>query len=215
MVWCAGKDCRTFGDLFQIIFSDSVSLLSMHLLIGFSAELWGINREGQTWRLRCKAAHWSEGREQGGWLGSVSNMSLTSADLKKRLVCMKKPKSHLRSCVGSKAQVLQGIRLSVRTVFQNKGSWLLWSQKYLGSKADVSVAEADSELDAHLGTLDYPESVFLQLCKTQRDQPTWWQTLISLGDPQWCQRGGHSELEKKSDTLHCLWKVSNREDTDT
>lgn len=39
MVWRAGKDCRTFGDLFQIIFSDSVSLLSMHLLIGFSAEL--------------------------------------------------------------------------------------------------------------------------------------------------------------------------------
>ena len=48
----------------------------------------------------------------------------------------------------------------MRMIFQNKGSWLLWSQKCSGSKADVSVAEADAELEAHLGALGHPESVF-------------------------------------------------------
>lgn len=46
---------------------------------------------------------------------------------------------------------------------QNKGSWLLRSQKYSGSRADVNITEADSELEAHLGTLDLPESVFSSL----------------------------------------------------
>lgn len=39
MVWHEGKDCRAFGELFRIIFCDSVSLFNMCLLIRFSAKL--------------------------------------------------------------------------------------------------------------------------------------------------------------------------------
>lgn len=64
--------------------------------------------------------------------------------------------------------------MPLRTIFQNKGSWLLQPQTYSGSKAGVSVAEADSEEEAHLGTLGHPESVFSFDCvRMQRDQPLW------------------------------------------
>lgn len=61
-------------------------------------------------------------------------MPLISTDLKKkekmkRIFVIKKPKSHLWSYVGGKAQVLQGIRPPVRMIYQNKGRWLLWTQK--------------------------------------------------------------------------------------
>lgn len=99
---------------------------------------------------------------------------------------------------------------------QNKGSWLLRSQKYSGSRADVNIIEADSELEAHLGTLDLLESFFFSCVSTQRDQPIWWWTttyLTSLEAPQGSQRGDHREL--KSPAPHCLWKESSRKDTDT
>lgn len=60
-VWHRGQDCRTFGHAFQVISCDSGSLFSLHLLIRFSAKLWGIGGEGPAWGLRCKAALWNEG----------------------------------------------------------------------------------------------------------------------------------------------------------
>lgn len=35
--------------------------------------------------------------------------------------------------------------------------------KYSGSRDDVNITDADSELEAHLGILDLPESVFSSL----------------------------------------------------
>lgn len=172
MVWHGWKDCRTFGDLFWIIFCGSVSLFNMHLLIRFNAKLWEINGEGKNLKTKVQSYTLEWGQRAGKLAGECLQHAAHWYRFEKRTFFMKNSKSHLWSYGGSKAQVLQGIRLPVRMIFQNKGSWLLQSQKYSGSKAGVSVAEADSKEEACLGALITLNLFFLWLCKnSERSVP--------------------------------------------